>query len=163
MVETAHCGAALHETCFSGAQMARVLVVDDDPTIRSLLRIVVERQGYAVDAAADGVDALSYLNASRYDVALIDLMMPRLNGYDLLREIETYREPPTVLMVTAMSDAHTRTLNSKLIHSIVRKPFDVDEVGALIGALLRELDAQRPATRDDVPLVPSRERPAEAC
>ena len=141
--------------------MARVLVVDDDPTIRTLLRIVVERQGYAVDAAADGVDALEHLAENRYDVALVDLMMPRLNGYDLLREMETSREPPTVVMVTAMSDAHTRDLDSKLIHSIVRKPFDVEEIGILIGDVIRELRIQTEGTtRNDIPLPLPIEREA---
>jgi len=140
--------------------MPRVLVVDDDPTIRSLLRIVVERQGFAVDAAADGIDALEHLAEHRYDVALVDLMMPRLNGYDLLRELETSREPPTVVMVTAMSDAHTRDLDSKLIHSIVRKPFDVEEIGMLIGDVIRELQIKTEAPHDNVPLPLPIEREA---
>ena len=79
----------------------RILVVDDSPTIRRLVRSVLEESGYDVSTAPDGQAALDLLQREDFDLALIDFVMPRINGYQLaqsIRAIDRLRELPLVLM-----------------------------------------------------------------
>lgn len=121
----------------------QVLVVDDDAGIRGLLRLVAERRGFSVDVAADGVEALQKLSECHYDVAIIDLMMPRLNGYDLVQDMRQYEQRPTIVVATAMTDALVGQLDPEIVHSIIRKPFDVEVVGALMAELVQQIAARR--------------------
>src|SRR5436305_1634759 len=68
----------------------RLLVVDDDRAIRKLLERIARRAGFEADGARDGVEALEMLDRGHYDVALIDLMMPRLSGYELVARLELF-------------------------------------------------------------------------
>lgn len=79
-----------------------------------------------------GVDALDKLAVCSYDLAIIDLMMPRLNGYDLARDLIDHEERPTVVIASAMTDELVAKLDARYVHSIIRKPFDVDMVGSLM-------------------------------
>lgn len=65
------------------------MVVDDDHAIRKLLERIAKRAGFEVETAKDGLEALEMLDAREYDIALIDLMMPRLSGYELVQRIST--------------------------------------------------------------------------
>jgi DNA-binding response OmpR family regulator len=138
----------------------QILIVDDDPAIRNLLRLVAERRGFSVDLACDGLEALERLAETHYDLAIIDLMMPRLNGYDLVREMREYRYRPAVVVATAMTDEHIQTLDPSVVHSVIRKPFDIDRVSTLMAEVLAAMSAARPAqnTPDEEPI----DLPAEA-
>ncbi|HEX2060777.1 MAG TPA: response regulator [Thermoanaerobaculia bacterium] len=117
----------------------QVLVVDDDAGIRGLLRLLAERRGFSVDVAADGIEALQKLAECHYDIAIIDLMMPRLNGYDLVQDMRQHEHRPTIVVATAMTDALLGQLDPGIVHSIIRKPFDVDVVGALMAELIEQI------------------------
>lgn len=88
---TASTGLAL------STDVASILVVDDDKTIRTLLLHIARRAGFDVDAAKDGIEALEMLAARQYDIAIVDLMMPRMSGYDLVQQISTMQPRPTVI------------------------------------------------------------------
>ncbi|MFL6245930.1 MAG: response regulator [Thermoanaerobaculia bacterium] len=120
----------------------QILIVDDDPSIRTLLRLVAERRGFTVDVAADGAEALRLLSEYQYDMAIIDLMMPRVNGYELVDGIRGFDHRPTIVIATAMTDSLIGLLDAELVHSIVRKPFDIEMLGALMSAIV----ATKPAT-----------------
>jgi DNA-binding response OmpR family regulator len=122
-----------------------VLVVDDDPGIRGLLKLIAERHGFAVDVAGDGIEALQKLAECTYDLAIIDLMMPRLNGYDLVQNMRSHEERPMIVVATAMTDTLIGQLDPEIVHSILRKPFDIEVVGALMTELLTAMTAKRPA------------------
>ncbi|MFM7061615.1 MAG: response regulator, partial [Actinomycetes bacterium] len=77
-----------------------ILVVDDEPSYRDALSVALQREGFAVDTAADGVEALERFEASRPDLVLLDVMLPRMSGVDVCREIRTTSRTP-IIMVTA--------------------------------------------------------------
>lgn len=116
----------------------RILVVDDDDAIRALLLTILRRRGFAVDVARHGGEALERIARCRYSVMLLDLMMPTVNGWqvlDHLRDMNGHR--PVIIVLTAGNEP--RDLNPDLVAGTVRKPFDVellvDSVGACIAAL----------------------------
>ena len=103
----------------------RILVVDDDDAIRALLSTVLRRRGQKVDTARNGVEALERLQACRYSLVLLDLMMPRMNGYDVMARLaeEPSHARPIVIVLTAGSEP--RALDPALVSALVRKPFDI--------------------------------------
>ncbi|HYH05973.1 MAG TPA: response regulator [Thermoanaerobaculia bacterium] len=125
-----------------------VLVVDDDAGIRGLLRLLAERRGFTADVAVDGIEALQKLGECTYDLAIIDLMMPRLNGYDLVLDMSSHEQRPTIVVATAMTDVLIGQLDANVVHSILRKPFDIEVVGSLMTELLTAMNARS----DDAPL-----------
>jgi CheY-like chemotaxis protein len=111
-----------------------VLIVEDDVAIRNLLTSALEREPLRVDSAADGVAALEKVRVVPYAVLLVDLMMPRMNGFAF---VEAVRElglpaPPVVIVMTAFDEAAIRQLDSTLVHACIRKPFDVPLVVELV-------------------------------
>lgn len=102
----------------------RILVVDDDDAIRALLLIILRRRGFTVDTARNGVEALSRLQTCSYSVMLLDLMMPRMNGWDVLAELKGLPGCPLVIALTAGHEP--RDLDPAIVAGTVRKPFDVE-------------------------------------
>jgi DNA-binding response OmpR family regulator len=119
--------------------MADVLVVDDDPAIRAFLELIVRRAGFQVDSACDGQEAIELMTARNYKLAIIDLMMPRVNGYEVLDKLREFQRRPAVIVATAMGGAYLRELDGRLVHSIVRKPFDLELMTILITNLVRSM------------------------
>lgn len=120
--------------------MAQILVVDDEPAIRQLLTDVLELDGHEVRAAADGHAAVSAFEALRPDCVVLDLMMPGLDGYGVLRVIrdqEGDRVPVIMLTAAADPDSAARAWANGADYYLA-KPFGADEVLYLIRALLRE-------------------------
>jgi DNA-binding response OmpR family regulator len=119
--------------------VARILVVDDDPGIRQLLTDVLEIEGHDVTVAADGQAAVHTLDASRPDFVVLDVMMPYLDGYAVLRRIrERSGDPVPVLMLTAAAepDAAARAWADGVDYYLA-KPFAATEVTHLINGVLR--------------------------
>jgi CheY-like chemotaxis protein len=109
--------------------VGKVLVVDDDPFIRSLLAAWLQEAGYWVVTAADGQQALERVREVRPDIILLDLTMPRLDGYgvvDWLRQRPETRGLP-ILVVSADVRAHQKLAGLR-VEGILSKPFDLDEV-----------------------------------
>ncbi|HSB80933.1 MAG TPA: response regulator [Candidatus Methylomirabilis sp.] len=88
----------------------RVLVVDDNAAIRDMLAMTLAEEGFEVEGAADGADALDKLTTATYDVVLSDLQMPRLDGLSLLREIRRKEIGIPVIIQTASVDAFLETI-----------------------------------------------------
>ncbi len=110
----------------------RVLVVDDDAELRTLLVRTLDRSGLLADGASDGREALEFLERRRYAVALVDLLMPKMNGLRLLSQLRAYEPRPVVLVVTGAPDGVIDQVDPNLVHGVVRKPFDVDELTELV-------------------------------
>ena len=120
----------------------RLLVVDDDRAIRKLLERIARRAGFEVDGAKDGIDALEMLDRADYDIALIDLMMPRLSGYELVQRIGTRERRPVVIVATALTNGDVATVDDTLVRQVIRKPFDVHAVVAALNEVMHERKAK---------------------
>ncbi len=81
--------------------MDKILVVEDDPSIRHLLREILKGAGFSVRTASDGVEALEQLKKEKYDLMLLDIWMPRMNGLEVLAQLRTAQEKPRVVVMTA--------------------------------------------------------------
>jgi DNA-binding response OmpR family regulator len=114
-----------------------VLVVDDEPTIVSTLRYNLEREGYRVFTAADGVEAISVARAERPDLILLDLMLPVVDGLEVCRVLRREMSAP-ILMLTARSDEVDKVVGLEVgADDYVTKPFSTRELLARVRALLR--------------------------
>lgn len=122
-----------------------VLIAEDDRDIVEILRLYLEGAGYRVVAAGDGESALELLRSEDVSVALVDIMMPRMNGYDLIREVRRFSSVP-VIVVSARSMAADKVLGLDVgADGYITKPFDPMEVTAYIRAVLRRAEPARGA------------------
>lgn len=111
--------------------MPTILLVDDDEPIRLLITAICARLGIDTEWAGDGETAVAMLRRRRYDALLLDLMLPRLNGFEVLRELRAFA--PAMLgrtiIITAASDATLRHFDGGGTLALLRKPFDIDDLG----------------------------------
>jgi DNA-binding response OmpR family regulator len=141
---------------------ARVLVVDDEHALRRLLRLYLEREGYAVVEAGNGLDALSALRTDGVDVALVDVMLPELDGFSLVRRIREESAMP-IILVSARGEETNRVAGLELgADDYVVKPFSAPEVVARVRAQLRRarglVGGRAPLRHRDVELDESARR-----
>ncbi len=117
--------------------MNKILVVDDDPHFRELVKVVLETEGYAVHEAVDGLDALSKLETVKADLAVLDVMMPNMDGFELCHELrERYNIP--LLMLTAKGETSQKVKGFQLgTDDYLVKPFEPLELVARVKALLK--------------------------
>ena len=115
----------------------KIMVVDDDSNICELLRLYLEKEKFTVVTAADGQQALDLFDKEKPDLMLLDVMMPRLDGWQVCREIRKKSQCP-IIMVTAKGELFDRVLGLELgADDYVVKPFEAKEVIARIRAVLR--------------------------
>ena len=116
---------------------ARILLVEDDPSIREVTAIGLGAAGFAVTTAVDGVDGLARFRADPFDLILLDIMLPRMDGYEVTRQIRKTSTVP-VVMLTARGDTMDVVVGLEAgADDYVRKPFDLPELIARIRAALR--------------------------
>jgi two-component system, OmpR family, response regulator MprA len=116
----------------------RVLVVDDDRAIRESLARALELDGYEVNLASDGAAALATIRASRPDVAIVDVMMPNIDGLTMCRVLRAEKDRLPILMLTARTETSDRVAGLDAgADDYLPKPFELDELMARLRALLR--------------------------
>lgn len=115
-----------------------VVLVDDAADVRMLLQVLLELDGFAVTATADGPAGLAAVRAERPDVVLLDVQLPGMGGAEVLRLLRA--DPPTaalpVVLLTGSPEQDTDALLGLGATGVLRKPFDPDTVGAQLSALL---------------------------
>jgi CheY-like chemotaxis protein len=113
---------------------SRILVADDDPSIRQLVCTIIKREGLQVDCVADGAEAIEKLKQNAYAVVLVDLMMPRTDGFGVIEFLKENppRHKPVVLVVSAYADQKFKEVDPYVVAGVVRKPFEVAELGNLV-------------------------------
>ncbi|HEY4025827.1 MAG TPA: response regulator [Candidatus Dormibacteraeota bacterium] len=116
--------------------MTSVLLVDDDPRMQVLGRKVLERQGYHVVVAANGMEAAAAAGHERFDVVLMDLEMPSVNGHQALRLIKAYQPSLPVVAVTAYAMAgDSERCREEGFDDYISKPYDIANLRALVARL----------------------------
>jgi DNA-binding response OmpR family regulator len=117
---------------------AKILIAEDDANIRTGLVATLESEGYAVTAAADGAQALKLFPQEKFELVVLDIMMPKASGYDVCREIRAKGARVPVLFLTAKGEEIDKVVGLKLgADDYVTKPFGVHELLARVEALLR--------------------------
>ena len=116
----------------------QLLLVEDDASIREVATLGLEQSGFAVTSAGDGREGLIQFRQGRFDLVVLDVMLPSLDGFEVLREIRKDSQAP-VVMLTARSDLHDVVVGLELgADDYVSKPFELPELVARIDARIRE-------------------------
>jgi two-component system OmpR family response regulator len=130
----------------------RVLIIEDDPSLLRSLAALLREESYAVDVAADGADGLAKAQEEPYDAILLDVLMPRLNGWEVLKHLRTTRQTP-VLMLTALDAIQDRVDGlDRGADDYLPKPFDTEELLARVRALIRRSAGQAQSVVEIGPL-----------
>jgi DNA-binding response OmpR family regulator len=132
---------------------SRVLVADDDSSIRKLVCTIVKRELFAVDCAADGAEAIEFMKQHEYAVILIDLMMPRVDGFGVIQWLRENPRPikPIVLVITAYADQKFKKVDPEIVAGVLRKPFEVGELGNLVRLCVSGFDNELATNRFKLP------------
>jgi DNA-binding response OmpR family regulator len=121
----------------------KILVVEDENLLANSIRALLTKKGFEVDVAYDGESGEEYVQLGIYDLLILDIMMPKMNGYELARHVRAKHLGTPILMLTAKSEVEDRItgLNSGADYYLT-KPFDTRELLACVNALLRRQGAQ---------------------
>ncbi|MBA4116766.1 MAG: response regulator, partial [Rubrobacter sp.] len=123
--------------------MAKILIVDDEPNIREVVGLYLQRDGHAVVSAADGEEALELYKRDRPDLVVLDLILPKLGGLEVCRRIQSERRVP-LIMLTARGEEEDRIRGLDAgADDYVVKPFRPRELVARVAALLRPVNEAR--------------------
>jgi CheY-like chemotaxis protein len=129
--------------------------VDDDRAVRKLLERIALRAGFDVTSAKDGQEAFDLITERAFDLVVVDLMMPRISGYDLVQKISALSPRPTVIVATAMANGDVAKLDDSMVRRVIRKPFDIEAVAKTLIEVASEIAAGRQVEpRPEVTVVP---------
>lgn len=121
----------------------KVLVVDDEKLIVKGIRFSLEQDGMEVDCAYDGEEALEYASNNKYDMILLDVMLPKLTGFEVCQQIREFSNVP-IIMLTAKGDDMDKILGLEYgADDYITKPFNILEVKARIKAIMRRTDPKK--------------------
>ncbi len=127
----------------------KLLIVDDEQGIRSIIRKYAEFEGYTVDEAADGMEAVDKCRSNSYDLIIMDVMMPELDGFSAVREIRKTASTP-VIMLSARGEEYDRIHGFELgVDDYVVKPFSPRELMMRVSAILKR-SAQSATAKDEL-------------
>ncbi|HSP34644.1 MAG TPA: response regulator [Thermoanaerobaculia bacterium] len=107
-----------------------VLIVEDDPAIRRLVKMVLQREGYEIDVACDGVEAVLKLGLKQYDVIILDLMMPHLDGFSFMSTLAE-NDPQRLKSIIVTSAASPQVIHERMKGApfdVLPKPFDIQQL-----------------------------------
>ena len=138
------CGSTGH----ADRLMKRLLIVDDEANIRLVVKEYAEFEGYEVAEAEDGMQAVESVKSQDFDVIIMDIMMPRLDGFSACKEIKKYKNIP-VIMLSARGEEYDKLFGFELgIDDYVVKPFSPKELMARVKAVIKRSEHAAPANPD---------------
>lgn len=121
----------------------KILIAEDDPSLQYALKTLLQREHYTVDAVDNGMDALAYLRIGDYDAAILDIMMPKMDGLTALRQARQDKISTPVLLLTAKSEIEDKVAGLDAgANDYLAKPFDVRELLARLRVLTRAQNQQ---------------------
>lgn len=112
------------------SERGEILVVEDDLAIRRLVKMVLRREGYGVDEASDGVEAVKQVAAKEYDVIILDLMMPHLDGFSFIAKVASH-DPSRLKKIIITSAASPSVIEQRMrgiAYELLPKPFDIHDL-----------------------------------
>lgn len=115
----------------------RILVVEDEPDLNNIITKYLKKNGYGVDSVFDGEEALDYLRSCTYDLVILDIMLPKLDGYQVAKKLRDEKNNTLILMLTAKDDIEDKIKGLDTADDYLVKPFDFKELLARIRALIR--------------------------
>jgi two-component system response regulator PilR (NtrC family) len=119
--------------------MARILIVDDDRGMKELLQIMLEREGYDVDAVENGKTAINQCRKKKYDLVLTDLKMPKVDGIDVLKQIKEMSPETVVILITAFASGDTALAAMREgAYDYLEKNFDIEDLKTMVQEALRK-------------------------
>ncbi|HLE25609.1 MAG TPA: sigma-54 dependent transcriptional regulator, partial [Thermodesulfobacteriota bacterium] len=125
-------------------EKSKILVVDDEPGMRTFLEIILRKEGYSVETASDGMKALDNINNNVFDLAILDMLMPVMNGIEVLKRIIEKSPETTVIIITAFASHETAIEAMKLgAYDYITKPFKIDEIKLVIKKALDKKGLER--------------------
>ena len=128
----------------------KILIIDDDVNICEALRVYFENEGYEVKLANDGVEGVSYFKLYEPDLVLLDIMLPKKDGWAVCREIREVSSKP-IIMVTAKGETFDKVLGLEMgADDFVVKPFDMKELAVRIKAVLRRCNSHENQNDDEI-------------
>ena len=110
------------------SEQNRVLVVDDDEAIRKLIAAILRRRSFHVESVANGEEALKRLAEHHYDVMLLDLMMPKVDGYTVIERVREQKIDIEIVVVTAAGASQVNAIDRSRVRAVISKPFDVTQL-----------------------------------
>lgn len=113
--------------------MAHVLIVDDEPTIRRLVQTVLELEGHEVTTADDGQQALDRVGEQAPDVLLLDVRLPGIDGWEVLRRVDALHLPTRIVLLSAAPDVEQLAVDGAV--AVLAKPFEIDHLVAAVDRL----------------------------
>lgn len=122
----------------------KILIVEDNVQLNDTLKEVLEINGYLVDTAFDGEEALDYLNATEYDLIILDIMLPKIDGYQVCQLARDKGINTPILMLTAKDRLEDKVKGLDIgADDYLVKPFEIDELIARVRALIRRASAEK--------------------
>jgi DNA-binding response OmpR family regulator len=145
-------GGPAHTLHHVADRSLRILLVDDEQPIQTLLSFPLQRDGYEVVAASDGREALQRFGEGRFDLVVLDLMLPKMDGLEVCRRMRARSDVP-IIMLTAKSDESDKVFGLELgADDYITKPFSVREFRSRVKAVLRRTAAARTDPADEEPI-----------
>jgi len=133
-------------------QPARILLVDDEQSVQKLLSYPLRKEGYEVIPAMDGQEALERCRGQSFDLIVLDVMLPKIDGFDVCRQIRAQSSVP-IIMLTAKAEEFDKVLGLELgADDYITKPFSMREFRSRVKAVLRRSDLLREEQRDEDPI-----------
>ena len=121
--------------------MKRILVVDDEPSITTLLKYNLEKENFEVDVCFDGEEAIKKATTNQYDFMILDLMLPKVNGFDVMKQLRKEKVATPIIMLTAKDETVDKIIGLEIgADDYLTKPFSPRELIARIRAVERRMD-----------------------
>ena len=124
--------------------MIKILIVDDEIMIREVVKEYADSKGYLCDGASDGMEALRMIEDGDYDIVLLDIMMPNLDGFTALRKIKALKDIPVIMLSARQEESDKLFSFENGVDDYVTKPFSPNELMARIKAVLDRTRAKEP-------------------
>lgn len=129
--------------------MKHILIIEDDPAILKGLRISLEEEHYRIESATDGLDGYRLARQNNYDLVLLDLMLPGMNGQEICRKLRGHRDHTPIIMLTSKKQESDKVLGLEIgADDYITKPFSVRELQARIRAMLRRTALKNDTEQD---------------